>query len=66
MLNEISPFGSVLNGLPCEVLVRVAEALRFWNSLLKKVSRGQLKIDMIGGVYLFVNQFFSRTAFSCE
>jgi hypothetical protein len=23
------PLGSVLNGLPCEVLVRVADALRF-------------------------------------
>lgn len=38
----ISPLGSVLNGLPCEALVRVAEALRFWNSLTGKVSRDHL------------------------
>lgn len=43
MLNGTSPLGSVLKGLPCEVLVRVADALRFWNSLSKKVSLGHSK-----------------------
>jgi len=43
-LDGMSPLGSVLNGLPCEALVRVAEALRFWNSLTGKVSRDQLSM----------------------
>ena len=47
-LDGISPLGSVLNGLPCEALVRVAEALRFWNSLLGKVSRGHLGVATVG------------------
>ena len=47
-LDGISPLGSVLNGFPCEALVRVAEALRFWNSLLEKVSRGRLDIARVG------------------
>ena len=66
-LNGNSPLGSVLKGFPCEALVRVAEALLFWNSLLGEgVSRGRLNAKERGDAYLFVNQFFSRTAFSCE
>ena len=65
-LDRVSPLGSVLNGLPCEALVRVAEALRFWNSLLGKVSCGHPTVAVTSQAYLFVNQFFRRTAFSCE
>ena len=44
----VSPLGRVLNGLPCEALVRVAEALRFWNSLTGKVSRDHLSVATVG------------------